>query len=143
MAKGIHVKTFILSAVLAAGVCGSLLNVAHAGTVANPCRSNAAETVKIGKFTFRHNDAADVESSFDDMGYPIITLIFSKTGALKFRAAQKGLLGKNLPICLGKDLIINPILNEYIQGNSVQISGGVHGDNRQLVYRLRKAFGLN
>ena len=88
----------------------------------------------IGGRAFRSADVTSTEVSFGDYdNYPIIRLVFSRSGQAKFLAIQKGRVGKELPIFVDGQMISCPMLYEMILGGEIHISGGLSAEQAAIL----------
>ncbi|MBK8375128.1 SecDF P1 head subdomain-containing protein [Sphingorhabdus sp.] len=109
----------------------------------NPCWTTPRGVLQVGHVSFLRDDATDVDVVFDEQGLAAIEIAFSERGTRKLGAAQQGKVGARLPVCLGTQLLTNPILNETIQGNTLHISGPDLAEAQRLSHRLKAYFNLN
>ncbi len=74
----------------------------------------------------------------DQYGQPAVAIEFTDSGALKFRDATAGLVGKPLAIVLDGRIISAPNVNEPIAGGKAQITGRFNvQEMRDLVIQLK------
>lgn len=94
---------------------------AIAAPVSPPCKAGAGFSINGERF--EPGDAAFVRAGFDARGMPVVQIELSDPGRVRFTAAQDGLVGKPLPICLGEKLLSAPLLIKPILKASLQIAG--------------------
>ena len=77
----------------------------------------------IGEIAFSPADIASATQEWGERGTPIVTIILTETGRLKFSRAQQGRVGQVLEIRIDGEVVSSPMLMEVIPGNRISISG--------------------
>jgi preprotein translocase subunit SecD len=107
-----------------------LLNPGNPDATHNPCDTIAAtksgSLLSIAGVVFKPSDFVSATEGEEPYRQErALTLRFSKAGNKKFIRLQQGKVGKNIPMCLGKSLVTDPILNEIVLGGEVQLNGNI------------------
>lgn len=96
-----------------------LIPLALTACVTRPVKS----ALILGEIEMPSDDIISAEPGFSASGQPLVNVRLSPGGAFQLEAITRSLLGREMPIRVGTEILSNPRVLEPVSGGQFQISG--------------------